>query len=93
MALWATVGELSPQNMSAETLSWVSSFMSLGGAAGVAVGGVVAQALGPGALLVLAAVSLAIGSGVAHLAVKAKPVTSEQVPGIGTQRAVNAEAQ
>jgi predicted MFS family arabinose efflux permease len=91
VALWATVGELSPANMSAETLSWVSSFMSLGGAAGVAVGGVVAQALGPAALLVFAAVFLAIGSGLAHLAIKAKPVTSEQVPEIEPHRALNAE--
>ncbi|MFE0379533.1 MFS transporter [Streptomyces inhibens] len=80
VALWATVGELSPANMSAETLSWVSSFMSLGGSVGAAVGSVVAQALGPGALLVLAAVSLAIGTSLAHLAIKAKPVTSEQPP-------------
>jgi MFS family permease len=91
VALWTTVVELSPANMSAETQSWISSFMSLGGAAGAAVGGVIAQSLGPGALLLLAAVSLAIGSGLAHLAIKAGPVTSEQAPGIDTLVAVNAE--
>lgn len=92
VALWATAGDLSPANMSAETLSWISAFMSLGGAAGAAAGSVVAQALGPGALLVLAAASLAAGSGLAHLAVRSAPV-AEQVPGTDNHHAVNAGKQ
>jgi MFS family permease len=93
MTLYATVGDLAPANMAAETQSWISSFMSLGGAFGTAASGVVTRALGPGAVLVLAAVSLAVGSGLAHLDIKAKPVTSEQVPGIDTHRAAYTEVQ
>ncbi|MEV4611539.1 MFS transporter [Kitasatospora sp. NPDC049258] len=80
VALWATAGELTPAEMAAETLAWISSFMALGGAAGAAVGSVVAQALGPGAVLVLAAGSLAAGSWLAHRAVRAGAMTSEQLP-------------
>lgn len=93
VALWATVGELSPENLAAETQSWISSFMSLGGSVGAALGGLVIQALGPGALLLLAAVALALASGLAHLAIKSTSVTSEQVPGIDTHRAVTTEVQ
>jgi MFS family permease len=87
VALWATAGDLTPAHMSAETLSWISACMSLGGALGGAVGSVVVQGLGPGALLVLAGVSLALGSGLARLAVKAGPAPSEQVSGIDTRLA------
>lgn len=93
VALWATAGELSARDSSAETLSWISSFMSLGGAAGAAVGSAVAHQFGPGALLALAAVSLAAGSALAHLAVKDKTVTFQQAPGIDTHGAVNTETQ
>jgi predicted MFS family arabinose efflux permease len=93
VALWATVGDLSPDNLAAETQSWISSFMSLGGAVGAAASGVVVQALGPGALLALAAVALALASGLAHLAISSRTMTSEQVPGVDTRRAVNSEVQ
>ncbi|MFJ5265539.1 MFS transporter [Streptomyces sp. NPDC088387] len=93
VALWATVGDMSPQNLAAETQSWISSFMSLGGSVGAALGGLVIQALGPGALLLLAAVALALASGLAHLAIKSTSVTSEQVPGIDPHRAVTTEVQ
>ncbi|MFI1164448.1 MFS transporter [Streptomyces sp. NPDC020801] len=90
VALWATVGDLAPANMAAETQAWIGSFMSLGGAVGAAVGSVVAQGLGPWALLVLAAVCLAIGSGLAYLVGKAGPVTPEKAPGFDIHHAVNA---
>ncbi|WP_328536080.1 MFS transporter [Streptomyces sp. NBC_00344] len=93
VALYATVGDLSPPDMAAESQSWIGSSVSLGGAAGAAGSGVVIQGLGPGALLFLAAVSFAIASGLAYAAIKAEPVTSEQVPGIDTRRAVNTEMQ
>lgn len=93
VSLWVMASDLSPADMSAETLSWISSCMSLGGAVGAAVGSVTAQALGPWALLVLAAVSLATASGLAHLAIKAKPVTPEQVMGADVHRAVKAGEQ
>ncbi|MFD1660856.1 MFS transporter [Streptomyces caeni] len=79
VALYATAGDLAPANMAAETQSWIGSSVSLGGAAGAAVSGVVIQAWGPGALLVLAAASSAAASGLACGAVRAGPVTSEQV--------------
>jgi MFS family permease len=93
VALWATVGDLSPENLAAETQSWISSFMSLGGSVGAALSGLVIQSLGPGALLLLAAVALALASGLAHFAIKSKSVTSEQVPGIDPHRAVSTEVQ
>ncbi|MFD4785661.1 MFS transporter [Streptomyces sp. NPDC058459] len=93
VALWATVGDLSPENMAAETQSWISSFMSLGGAVGAAASGVVVQALGPGALLLLAAVALALASGLAHLAISGRTKTSEQAPGVDTSRVVTSEVQ
>ncbi|MGY5045116.1 MFS transporter [Streptomyces sp. 900105755] len=93
VALWATVGDLSPENLAAETQSWISSFMSLGGAVGAAASGLVIQALGPGALLLLAGLALALASGLARLAISGRPMTSEQVPGVDTRRAVNAEVQ
>ncbi|GHJ40808.1 hypothetical protein Sm713_64170 [Streptomyces sp. TS71-3] len=79
VALWSTAGELTPANMAAETLSWISSFMALGGAVGAAIGSVVAEALGPGAVLVLAAAFLAIASVLAHRAIRARAVASDQV--------------
>lgn len=88
VALWATAGDLSPAHMSAETLSWISSFMSLGGAVGAAVGGVVASALGPGALLVLAAVFLGVGSGLARPTRTAALAAAGRTPGIDVHRAV-----
>ncbi|MEU6347358.1 MFS transporter [Streptomyces sp. NPDC046977] len=80
VALWTTAGELTPAHMTAETLAWISSFMALGGAAGSAAGSVIAQALGPGAVLVLAAVILAVASGLAHRVIKAEPLAPEQMP-------------
>ncbi|MFD5813486.1 MFS transporter [Streptomyces sp. NPDC127038] len=93
VALWATVGDLSPENLAAETQSWISSFMSLGGSAGAALSGLVIQSLGPGALLLIAAVALALASGLAYVAIKSKSATSEPVPGIDPHRAVSTEVQ
>jgi MFS family permease len=78
VALWATVGDLAPSNMVAETQSWISSVMSLGGAVGAAVVSMVAPALGPGAVLLCAAVALAAGSLLACLASRATPGTAER---------------
>ncbi|MFD9733511.1 MFS transporter [Umezawaea sp. NPDC059074] len=72
VGLYTTVGEQSPASMAAETQSWISSFVSLGGALGAALSGVVIQSLGPGALLVAAALSLAVAAVVAHVAVRTK---------------------
>jgi MFS family permease len=77
MTLYATATDLSPANMAAETQSWISSFMSLGGAVGTAAGGVVAQAFGAGAVLVFAALGLAMASGLAYRAVSTEPVMKE----------------
>ena len=73
VGLYTTVGEQSPASMAAETQSWISSFVSLGGALGAALSGVVIQSLGPGALLVAAALSLAVAAVVAHVAVRTTP--------------------
>ncbi|MFC9224046.1 MFS transporter [Streptomyces hygroscopicus] len=78
VTLYATAGNVSPADMAAETQSWIAFSVSLGGAAGAAVSGVVIQAWGPGALLVLAAASFAIASWLARRAVQAGPVTPEE---------------
>lgn len=80
VALYATAGDLSPANMAAETQSWVSSFMSFGGAAGAAISGLIIQDLGAAAVLVLATVALAVGAGLGRLTVHAKPVAPQRVP-------------
>ncbi|ARP73810.1 MFS transporter [Streptomyces pluripotens] len=85
VALWATAGELTPANTAAETMAWNSSFMSLGGAVGAALGSVVARVSGPGGLLVFAALALATGAGLAHLALIAAPAERESTPGVGTR--------
>ena len=79
MTLYATAGDLSPANMAAETQSWISSFMSVGGVVGTSTSGLAVRAFGPGAVLLLAAGALAAGSAVAHLAVRTRPVPV-QVP-------------
>ncbi|MFE4669820.1 MFS transporter [Streptomyces sp. NPDC056716] len=92
VALYATVGDLAPPDMATETQAWISSFVSLGGAAAAVVSGVVIPMSGPGALLVLAAVSLAVASGVARLPVQEMRSRPEQAPGADTPRAVNTGA-
>jgi MFS family permease len=93
MTLYATAGDLAPTDMAAETQSWISSFMSLGGVFGTSTSGLAVRAFGPGAVLLLAAGSLAVGSVLAHLAVKARPLppAQEQMPLFDTVVAVSAE--
>ncbi|QMU79095.1 MFS transporter [Streptacidiphilus sp. PB12-B1b] len=89
VALWVMASDLSPADMSAETLSWISSCMSLGGSVGAAVGSVVAAAAGPASLLVVSAVALATASWLAHLAIAARPA-ADQLPGVDVHQAVKA---
>ncbi|MCX4553293.1 MFS transporter [Streptomyces sp. NBC_01387] len=76
VALFATAGDLSPANMAAETQSWISSFMSLGGAVGAAVTGLVSRAFGSGTVLVVAAASMAAASGLARFGISKQPVSA-----------------
>lgn len=69
VALYATAADLAPEGTAAETQSWIGSFMSLGGAAGTAVSGEIAVTTGPGAVLLLAAVSMALAAVLAYHAV------------------------
>ena len=63
VAIFTTAGDLAPAHMAAETQAWMNSFMSLGGAVGTTVAGLVSQSAGPGAVLVVAAASMAAASG------------------------------
>jgi len=76
VAVFATAGDLSPAHMAAETQSWVNSFMSLGGAVGTTVASLIAQSFGPGAVLVVAAASMAAASGLARLVTRPSTVRS-----------------
>lgn len=80
-AMYAAANSMSPADRSAETLSWLVSFMSLGGAVGAAVAGTVIPEFGPGALLAIAAVSLVVASMLGRLAAKGEPVVSGRVHG------------
>lgn len=74
VAVFATAGDLSPAHMAAETQSWINSFMSLGGAVGTTVASLISQSFGPGAVLVVAAASMAAASGLARLVTRASTV-------------------
>jgi predicted MFS family arabinose efflux permease len=91
VALYAMAGDLAPPDMAAETQSWISSFMSLGGAVGTSASAVAAQALGPGAVLVLAAVFIALGSALANLAHKSGATTPEEAAATGVLVAATTE--
>jgi MFS family permease len=85
VALFATAGDLSPANMAAETQSWLSSSMSLGGAVGTSVAGLVSQSFGPGTVLVVAAASMAAATGLARLGTSkqaAAPLTQQPSTGL-----------
>ncbi|MFE3187160.1 MFS transporter [Streptomyces violascens] len=74
VALYSTAGDLAPPDMAAETQSWIGAFMALGGSAGTAISGLVAQKSGPETALVLAAVALAAASSLARMATLRQPV-------------------
>ena len=67
VALYSNVGDLAPENMAAETQSWISAFMCLGSAAGSGISAMESQRSGAGAVLLLAAVSFAAASALARV--------------------------
>ncbi|KOU41869.1 hypothetical protein [Streptomyces sp. WM6378] len=77
VAPYSTVGDLAPPDMAAETQSWIGSFMALGGSAGTAISGLVAQKSGPGTALALSAIAMAAASGLARTAILRQPVPAD----------------
>ncbi|MFI6056063.1 MFS transporter [Streptomyces violascens] len=77
VALYSTAGDLAPPDMAAETQSWIGSFMALGGSAGTAISGLIAQKSGPGTALVVAATAMAVASYLARTAPLKQPVPAE----------------
>ncbi|WP_438295973.1 hypothetical protein [Streptomyces sp. HUAS TT7] len=78
VALHSTAGGLAPPDMAAETQSWIGAFMALGGSAGTTVSGLVAQKSGPGTALALASIAMAVGPGLARVAIVREPVPADQ---------------
>ncbi|MER5436621.1 MFS transporter [Streptomyces sp. NPDC002588] len=66
VALYGTVGDLAPADRAAEAQAWIISFMSIGGAAGSAISGIVSQKFGAGMALFVASVCFAAAAVLAH---------------------------